>query len=388
MTPGMPPTRPRFPVRFLPSVGLWEVDVRPYGRIRSLLMPGMETPMKLVAKQMADEVRATILRDIERGVPEQIAVSPYLPRESLVEAWAAKWLKHLESLVRHEKRSPNYVRRLHDFAGPEGSWSPLYGSSIHSIGYARIEDYVTELRDAGVHPTTIAHTLGALQTCLRWAAKRLGGTYVVPEFPELERAEHEPIILTPEQQDRILEQIVEPKRGVFLALVDLMIRPSEARAIDVGHYDFSSHELRVEVAMKGARKDAPIGPTKGRDRRLVLVTERLAGWLETHVPLRARVERTVPLFSGRSGRWAHSSLDDVWKAAIKKTDVPACGLYEGTKHSTSTWLRSRGFTLEEIGLAMGHAHARRGEAVTEGYAQRPRVANASIAQMLDERLRH
>jgi hypothetical protein len=45
-----------------------------------------------------------------------------------------------------------------------------------------------------------------------------------------------------------------------------------------------------------------------------------------------------------------------------------------------------GFSLEEIGLALGYAHAKREEAVTEGYARPARVANGRIAKILDGRL--
>lgn len=377
----------RFPVRFLPSVGLWEVDVRPHGRIRSVLFPRAREPVKLVSREMADEIRRTILADIERGVEETAAVAPYLPRESLLGSWAARWLKSIEKAVESGEKSPTYLRRLRFFAGPDGDWAPLFGTHIHALDLVQLEDFADDLRASGKSPTTVAHALQSLRTCIRWAARRSGGAFGVPDFPEVRRVDHEPVELSPEEQNAVLAEISVPKRGLFLALTDLMVRPGEARAGDVDDYDFDSRELRVHHALKGYEADAPRLGTKGRDRRLIVVTQRVSDWLEEHVPLRARVERSVPLFQAPDGaRWSHPQLMGLWRRARDRAGVKYCSLYEGTKHSTATWLRRQGLSLDEIGLALGHAHARRGQEVTERYARPPRVANATIAKILDARV--
>ena len=379
----------RFPVRRIAARDVWEVDCRPYGRIRSVLFPGSTTPIKVATREMANEIRRVILSDIASGVPERAAVAPYLPRESLVGAVLERWLAHLARQVENGERSPNYTRRLRDFAGPDGHLSPLFRASIHSLDYGQLEDFAYELQDS-MGATSIVHCMSALRTALRWHAKRSGGTFVAPEFPELKRADFEPVILTPEQQDKVLEQIPIGQRGAFIALVDLMIRPSEARAVTIGDYSFDSREVWVTTAKKGEGKDAPVGATKGRDRRHLLVTARLASWIETHTPKRARIDPSRPLFEnpdarGGDRRWAYGSMRDAWASAVERAEVPDAPLYSGTKHSTSTWLRSAGLSLDEIGLALGHTWATREKKVTEGYARAPRLANANIARILDGR---
>lgn len=382
---GMDPGMDKFPVRYLPSQKVWEVDVRPHGRIRSVLFPGSDSPMKLVDRKMADEVRRNILRDLAKGIPERTAVSPYLPRESLLERWAERWLEALERQVAAGERSPTYTRRLRDFV--KRDWSPLYGQSIHTVGLLQLEDFAHALReDHGA--TTVWHIMSALRTCLRWVAKRSGGTYHAPDFPELRRGAFEPRVLEPEQQAAVLEQIDVAQRGVFLALADLMIRPGEARALDVGDYDFRAHELEVGHAIQGSRKDARRGPTKGRDRRLLLASDRLAAWLEERVSAEQRL-RGGPLFAnplarGDDPRWPESTLRHVWEAAAERAGFK-CGLYVGTKHSTSTWLRRAGLSLDELGLAMGHRWATREKQVTAGYARPPRLANANVVRLIDSR---
>lgn len=378
----------KFPVRWVEAKQVWEVDVRPHGRIRSVLFPGSVSPTKLVTRKMAVEVRKTILKDIQRGVPEKIAVSPFLPRESRLDRWGERWLEQLDDRVAAGKRSPTYVRRLRHYVHVD--WEPLHALSIHSIGLLQLEDFEQELRLRHPNATTVLHILSALRTCLRWVAKRSAGTYVAPEFPELERASYTAPVLEPGQQAAILEKIDVESRGIFLALADLMIRPGEGRALDVGDYDFKTRELRIAHAMKGPRKDAPRGTTKGRDRRLLVVTRRLSDWIEAHVDAEARLRREIPLFAnpvavGEDLRWPESTLRHAWEAAARAAGGPVVGLYVGTKHSTATWLRREGFTLDELGLAMGHSWATREKKVTEGYAQPPRIANETIVRLLDGR---
>jgi integrase len=299
-------------------------------------------------------------------------------------------MENLDRLVKAGERSPTYTRRLRDFSRSGGPFSLLYGRSIHSIDFGTLEDFAAELREGGLSPTSVFHVLSSLRTCLRWTAKRSAGTYAAPEFPQLRRGKYEPVTLTPEDQTKVLAAIAIRQRGAFLAMADLMIRPGEARAADVGDYDFRTRELRVEHAMKGETLDAPRRETKGRDERVLSVTSRLADWIEAHVGREDRLRRNVPLFSNSRAhkvsdrRWSGSTMRHVWESGCERAGLQRVGLYAGTKHSTATWLRQAGLSLDELGLAMGHAAARR-TALTEGYARPPRVANTNIVNVLDRR---
>lgn len=380
----------KFPARLLPSRKTWEVDCRPHGRIESVLFPGSTTPVKLVNREMAEEVRRAILRDIRRGVPEQIAVAPFLPRNWLLEASVERWMKHLEAQVEAGDRSPNYLRRLRDFTGPNGHFASLYGTSIFSIDYGVLEDLAHELQDQ-MSRTSVVHVMSSLRTCLRWVAKRSSGTYQAPEFPELRRNEYEPAILAPEEQNAVLEGIPASKRGAFLAMADLMIRPGEARGLNVEDYDPKRRELHIKHAMKGLTHAAPRGGTKSHDRRLLRVTARLESWIEQYVGAEQRLRAVGPLFANPDGRaddrrFSYYTLVDIWRQAASRAGVGPIGLYNGTKHSTATWLRGSGLHLDEIALALGHSAGGRGQGdVTERYARPPRLANETIVRLLDSR---
>ena len=147
---------------------------------------------------------------------------------------------------------------------------------------------------------------------------------------------------------------------------------------------------RGKNAMKGSTLAAPRRLTKEEDFRLLGVTDRLSAWLEEYVPLEARINPTLPLFvnqSGRGpdGRYSHFTLADIRRAACRKADVKVA-LYEGTKHSTATWLRKHGFKLDEIAAALGHSAGRdRDERTTERYARPVSIMNREIRDALNQR---
>ena len=107
--------------------------------------------------------------------------------------------------------------------------------SIYELSYARIEDFSLHLTDLGLSPKTRRNVLGALHVFLGWLQKR-GELQQIPEIPLPRVDEHQPRILSIEDQDRILDAISEERRGIFFALADLGLRPGEARALDVADY--------------------------------------------------------------------------------------------------------------------------------------------------------
>jgi hypothetical protein len=83
--------------------------------------------------------------------------------------------------------------------------------------------------------------------------------------------------LTLEQQDAALETICAPERGIYLAMVDLAIRPGEARPLRASAVEIVAPRgpddppawVRIEVGAKGSAKVVPIAGTKtGRSRRV------------------------------------------------------------------------------------------------------------------------
>jgi integrase len=393
----------RFPIRWRADRQVWEIDARPHGRIQSVRFPGTSgARVRLIERHWAEEIRATIMRDLARGVPEDAALGPYLPRHSKLDQTVTRWLNFMSARVAAGERSPTYLKRLRDFARPKGGqFAHLYHLSIYDIGYGQIEDWIAYLRDEHTpaqSATTIFHATSALRSCLRWHARRSNGQYTAPDFPHVERSDYEPKLFTMEQQEEVLAAIRVAKRGPFLALARLMLRPGEVRALNVGDYDPATRELRCEAAMKGlAAGTATRGRTKTRDRRLLVVPSDLAEWIEEFTPRDVcEFQPGAPLFSNPDappstdrGRWSGFTLSHVWHEASLAAGLESIGLYNGTKHTTATWLRRSGVSLDEIALALGHAAGHRGaggdKSITALYARPPRVQNATIIHALEQR---
>jgi integrase len=372
----------RWSVRWVAQRGCWEIDARPHGRIRGVRLPGSDTSIPFREREWAEEVLAAIERDItSRGLPVEVALAPYLPGRARVSKRLSAWLDMLQDLVDAGDRSPTYLRELRRYARKGGEFEFLADRSVHDIQYGDIEDWMKWLRERGLAPTTVANVVSSFRTFMGWLARRreIGR---IPEFPPLPRSRHRPRLLTLEEQDRVLEQIPVERRGIYLAMTDLMIRPGEARALNVGDYDWDSGELRVYAAMKGLLSDAPRRGTKEDDFRLLGATGRLSAWLDEQVPKMARLNPVLPLFRNPNARaqdrrYIHHVIRTGWNRAVKAAGLEPVALYEGTKHSTASALINAGVRLEVIQAACGHADRRS----TERYAK---LANEQVRAALLE----
>ncbi|MHC4494135.1 MAG: hypothetical protein ACYTDU_21315 [Planctomycetota bacterium] len=134
---------------------------------------------------------------------------------------------------------------------------------------------------------------------------------------------------------------------------DLLIRPGEARVLRVR--DWTGDELRVERAAKDRKTHGMVrGPRRLEDP-------------------------DGPLFinpEGYSGSWSETSLRRTWGKACKDAGVSGVGLYEGTKHSTATYLKGLGADDRLLAAIMGHRDPRSVEkyAKVQGTAIRSALA--------------
>jgi integrase len=112
---------------------------------------------------------------------------------------------------------------------------------------------------------------------------RRGELTSIPPFPTVSIDEHAPRTISPDEQDRILTEIPEAARGLFLACARLGMRPGEARAVRVEDVDLASGWLTVARAQGTAHRLAIRGTKGGRVRRLPLDAE-LVAWIRVHAP--------------------------------------------------------------------------------------------------------
>ena len=175
--------------------------------------------------------------------------------------------------------------------------------------------------------------------------------------------EYEPPIISLEDQERVLMAIPPERRGPFLAMAYLGIRPGEVRALRVS--DLEGDWIAVRSAAKGSAASAPVKGTKtGKPKRLPIPPE-LAEWIADHVDPRGRLTSALLFPNPKTGRmWGHEPLRRTWDRGTRKVGVQS-SLYEGTKHATGTALKAAGVDDRVLQRLFGHADRRS----TERYAR-------------------
>ncbi len=351
----------------------WYIDLRPYGRVYR--NRGIPIDSRKTAQRILEQIRNELAEG--RSINEVLAA--YVPERSKPNLFRAR-LDHWLEVKRREMQgcslSPTYLCELERYAKPGGYFSFFDELPIFEIGYGRIEDFSLHLADLGLSPKTRRNVLGALHGFLSWLRRR-GELTQVPEVPLPRVNEHEPRILSIEDQDRILEAIPEERRGIFLALAHLGLRPGEARALDVA--DYRDGWLIVDKAVKGSAGDAPIRGTKtGRGKRLP-VGPVVQEWIERWVDPEGRLRGALLFVNPRTGtRWSHWALRDTWLKAARSVGIHDSRLYEGTKHTMATDAVRRGVSERALQTFLGHTDVRS----TRRYA---RLSEAALVSVLRPR---
>lgn len=340
----------------------WFIDCRPYGRIYTIRVGRQR--VRLPSEEFAKDILAAIRKDIaETGLSPEAAVAEHLPNaRNTVAFYLPTYLKRWERLVRAGERSPTSLREIERWAAEGGHWDCFRSLRVHAIKLGDLEAALPELSSK-----TRANVLGGFKAFLRWLWRN-GELREMPHFPELSVVRRAPRVITIEQQEAVLQAIPWERRGIFLALAELVIRPGEVRALNVGDYSWETRELRIEAAMKGAHQSAPRAGTKTGVDRVRLVGDRLHAWLLEHVPPLVRRNASVPLFRNPASplplaRWTHSKLDAAWRAGCTQAGVKI-GVYNGCMHSTLSALRAAGVPLSDLQEIRGHGWIE----TTRGYA--------------------
>lgn len=334
------------------------LDFRPKYRVYSYTSLGRDRPFE--TEEIARDALRMVRERVAAGMSLELALDAVRARgASHVLRRAEDWL---ESQARRAgageitggtlKENRQHVR-LH--------WGRWENASVHGISKGMLDDWVVELRGA-LGPGTTRNVLAGFHGFLRWLEDReeLGH---MPKFPRVRVPQRAPHILSPAQQDRVLEAISEDRRGIYLALTDLALRVNEARGAYAS--DYRDGWLHVQRAAKGPNVESPIGPTKTGTTRRLPVSERLSAWIGAHTTPASRLEHRLLFPSPRGILYSHGALWRTWRKACKVAGVPYAPIREGTRHSTATALRRDGHALDAIQRQLGHADVKN----TERYSQ-------------------
>lgn len=315
-----------------------------------------------------EEIARAILAHVERELARGRSLADVLDEASgaassdvgpLLDAW----IKGFERRVERGDRAPRTLREYKRWAAEGGDFDPWRGRTLGEIDTAALEEWDHSLFKRGLSPKTRRNVLAGFHAFLRWVAKQRPG-YVAPEFPWPEVDEAHPTILTPELQARVLLTIPEDERGIFMAMAETLIRPSEARVLRVRDWVTGTNEIRVGRAAKDQRVNGEVRGLKARNAKTVpILSFELFDWLARHVPKERRAAAPDgPLFVNPDGRnggwWSVWALDYAWKQACERAGVSGVTLYAGLKHSTATHLKALGADDRVLAKLAGHRDPR------------------------------
>lgn len=290
-------------VRRVKARNVWEIDVRPHGRFRSVPLQGSK-PLRFTTQALAQQVLDLIRAEIAAGKSEWAAVAPYLPRAaSTLNKIVERYISDLQERVEAGELAPRTIERFESYANAGGHFSWLYEFSVYEITTGHLKDWNSWLRKRSIHQNTRRHVLNDMRTIFRWLYGR-EELERVPEFPALAQKKTVPNIIDVNDQEEVLEAIPEALRGAHILAVEEVFRPGELRGLNVTDYNFRTRTLTLQNAMDGDTNAAERKSTKEEDVRVRQVTDRLADWLEKHIAPEERVNGKRPLFVNPRARTA------------------------------------------------------------------------------------
>ena len=338
-------------------------------------------------ERTATRILERIRYEMARGRGAREVLTEFLPRfarPNLVEVRLERWLAARRRDAEAGDLSPRTLSELERWCGSAGHFGWWHGRSIYEVSPATLDDWsawlATERRLA---PKTRWNILAGFHQFLSWLYVREELREMPRRYPWPRVPEHAPRLLSQDSQRAVLEAIAEDRRGIFLALALMGLRPSEALALR--GTDYRDGWLMVARARKGRLVGSPERGTKtGRVKRLP-VPDELAAWIERWVPAARRLvggHLFEPPYRGRGrrprGGWSETQLRVTWYAACDRAGVPRVGLYEGTKHSMATDAIRRGVSERALQAFLGHVDVRS----TRRYA---RLSDGALVDVLPRR---
>lgn len=260
------------------------------------------------------------------------------------------------------------------------------GKIMLDVGYGNLEVWRNELLAKNLKGKTIKSIFAFFRGFLR-DHRRREPSFVIPEFPRIKVEQPEKPRMPLNDLVRVLAKIPAADRGIFLCMAYTTIRPGEARAICVEHYNWKTGVLEIREALKtqsGANPD--VGETKTGSRGKYPVPNELRRWLAENTPTAKRFEARAPLFPNpRTGNmYKRAVLTDIWRTTCEKIGVDYVPVYAATKRSGLTALSEAGYSIEDIQAMGRHKNSSMTrEYIVEDDQKRARAASG-LQQLIEE----
>jgi integrase len=292
----------------------------------------------LIHEEMARQIAAAINADIKHKGKQ------FDPRqwfrtsghEFQFSVYVDKWL------MDQAHYAPSVVRDVHRYVG---YFKKAFGhTDIREIKRGHIDDFMKTL-PGHLSPKTRKNILTLLHKIFSDAFSR-EDILRIPGFPSIETQESEIVWIGREWQDRIIAEISERDRPIFIFIRTYGVRPGEARALQWDCVDFDKGIITIKRTWSGSKlRDI----TKNRKIRYLPIIPEIEVLLKSIRALGGFV------FRNRFGRHYQPDISRIWNEARDKVGAPSVTLYQGTRHSLGCQKLSEGHNLEHIRELFGHS---------------------------------
>jgi integrase len=256
------------------------------------------------------------------------------------EVLVEKWYEEKKALAAQGKLSPTYPALLRHYI--DRHFGALNGLDVREVRRRNVQEFSMGLKGALSSQKTI---LDNLRNFFFWL-HRDEIIERIPGFPTIEVPDREPVVLTQEQQAKILSHIPDEHKPIFIWLFAQGCRIGEARALN---WDAIQGDV-VIYRRTFARQHLRDTTKTRRNRANLIFPEALAALPPRRFPLDF-------VFSHHGGKpYSASYLHKIFGAAAKKAGLKV-SLYEASKHSFGTRMVNEvGVSLDVLQAHFGHTN--------------------------------
>ncbi len=168
----------------------------------------------------------------------------------------------------------------------------------------------------------------------------------IPYFAPVDVPEPVIEVMDLDDREKVLKAVTSPYLKNILSFMKFHpVRPSEACALDVSHFDLKARIVYIERSLDS---DFSLKPRKSKRAYEIPLSPE---WDASCLKSRFGKEIAFPNKYGK--RYNNNTTNGAWKAACKRAGVPYLSLYPSMRHTTATSYADRNIPEEQIEDMLG-----------------------------------
>ncbi len=259
--------------------------------------------------------------------------------------------------IRSRKRAKSYLRKIEQYC--RDHFIPKFGDKnmleIDTMDIAKFRKYLVESyripkganKGQPLSEKAVKNVMDQLRAFCNWLHK-MKRDFQVPIFDAVSVPEKIVRTMSLEDREKAFAAITSPRlRAIIDLLIKHPIRPSEACALDVRHFDLRTGTIWIENALDCDRK------VKTRKNRKEYIIPLHPGFDTSS--LKGRFGREIAFPNKLGTRYTAWVLNEAWKRACKNAGVPYVNAYNAMKHTTMTKYALDGHSERDMELMAGQS---------------------------------